>query len=479
MSRAAVREDGAEGNGRDRRILSVGVGATIAILLLTFALVFANAFGATRVAENARALHWTNATLGAAAIARASNAQAVVYAIDDELGVTTSDAAASALAEARLNMATLDAWSADGAGAAADTPAVVAALEELASVGDEVLMLLATGDVAAAAELNQTAFEAAHARASEALGLEQDTIFARIDDTENIAGTIGTVTRLGVTLLIPGAAIVIYRLLVRRQARRREQVLERRIAVERELHQAKDEFIASISHEIRTPLTSIYGFSEILVDQGLLDTEGAMELIELINVESGELSRMVEDLLTAARLDARALNFTFAALDPAEELATVVSPFLRSASNIEVRCEAAPLWADQIRFHQVIRNLVSNAVKHGGPNIAVHGGRDGMAFVCTVSDDGDGIPAEYEERIFERFVHSGDTPLLVGSIGLGLAIASSLTETMGGSLAYERAGGTTRFTVRLPGFAPANDVAPGEAATPLAVTAGDRLSRAG
>ena len=87
MTRAAVKEDGVEGRAADKRMLSVGVGATIAVILLALALVFANSFGATRVAQNARALHWTNATLGAAAIARASNAQAVVYAVDSDLQI--------------------------------------------------------------------------------------------------------------------------------------------------------------------------------------------------------------------------------------------------------------------------------------------------------------------------------------------------------------------------------------------------------
>ena len=129
----------------------------------------------------------------------------------------------------------------------------------------------------------------------------------------------------------------------------------------------------------------------------------------------------------------------------------VVAPFVRSGNSVTVRCDGSPLWADQLRFHQVIRNLVSNAVKHGGPNVVVQGGRDGAAFVCSVTDDGPGIPAEYEERLFERFVHGGDVPLLVGSVGLGLAIASSLAEAMGGALGYQRSDGKTHFTVRLPG----------------------------
>ncbi len=76
-----VKEDGAIRLCGDKRIVSVGVGATAAILLLAIALVFTNAFGARQVADTARALHWANATLGASAIARAANAQAIVFAV--------------------------------------------------------------------------------------------------------------------------------------------------------------------------------------------------------------------------------------------------------------------------------------------------------------------------------------------------------------------------------------------------------------
>ena len=470
MTERAVTEDGVEGRAADKRILSVGVGATIAVILLALALVFANAFGATRVAENARALHWTNATLGAAAIARASNAQAVVFAVDSDLDVVAPETAAAALSEARINLAALEQWRAKGAEQADQTPGLTASLTTLVATAGEVLDLIDAGELAVASELNRTEFEAAYAAASADLEAAQDEILLRIDDTEAVAGRIGLVTRVAVTLMIPGAAIVIYRVLVRRQARRREQKLQAKLAVERELHRAKDEFIAGISHEIRTPLTSIYGFSEILVDQGLIDPDTSMELIALINTESAELSRMVEDLLTAARLEAEAMNFTFAPLAAPEELEMVIAPFERSGHNVTWTCPDVPVWADQMRLHQIIRNLLSNAVKHGGPTVTVGGGRDGASFVCTVTDDGAGIPAEYEDRLFQRFVHGGNEPLLVGSVGLGLAVASSLADAMGGSLDYERTQGETRFIVRLPAERPVDAAA---------TRAGDQLTHVG
>ena len=146
--------------------------------------------------------------------------------------------------------------------------------------------------------------------------------------------------------------------------------LQVKLEAERKLRKARDEFIANISHEIRTPLTSIYGFSEVLIEEGLVDPEMAMELIGLINGESAELSRMVEDLLTAARLDANVLNFKFEAVSLADEIATVTAPMIRSGAELKIDLPRVMIWADQIRFRQIFRNLISNAIKHGGEHIA-------------------------------------------------------------------------------------------------------------
>ena len=90
------------GRGTDnKRVVAIAGGAIAAVVLLSLALVFTNAYGSEQVAANARALHWTNATLGSASIARASNAQAVVFTVDDQLGVADAEAAVRARDEAR------------------------------------------------------------------------------------------------------------------------------------------------------------------------------------------------------------------------------------------------------------------------------------------------------------------------------------------------------------------------------------------
>jgi two-component system OmpR family sensor kinase len=92
---------------------------------------------------------------------------------------------------------------------------------------------------------------------------------------------------------------------------------------------------------------------------------------------------------------------------------------------------------------------LSNARKYGGTSIQVNGRIEGRTYVCEVCDNGDGIPEHIADRIFERFVHRG-TAGVTDSVGLGLAIVSALAQGMGGSVRYDRQGGWTVFTVRLP-----------------------------
>jgi signal transduction histidine kinase len=113
---------------------------------------------------------------------------------------------------------------------------------------------------------------------------------------------------------------------------------------------------------------------------------------------------------------------------------------------------------DQLRIRQILRNLLSNAVQHGGPTIRIYGDEAGSRYVISVEDDGEGVPEHVAERLFTRFVHKGETPLTAGSIGLGLAVARLLAEAMGGSLDYERITGRTSFVLALPLAAGDHDV---------------------
>jgi signal transduction histidine kinase len=434
--------------GDKKRTVAIAGGAVAAIVFLALALIFTNAYGSQQVAANARSLHWTNATLGSASIARASNAQALVFTVDEQLGVADTEAATRARSEALTNLDSLQIWVDGWESAFADQETRVL-LGDFLTLNRRVLRHLEAGEVVEAVELSNGELEKLYASLTIALESAQQDITEQIENTEALAGLVAAITRFLVTLLIPAGTILIYRWLVHRQAVRSNMALQVKLEAERKLRKARDEFIANISHEIRTPLTSIYGFSEVLIDEGLVDPEMSMELITLINGESAELSRMVEDLLTAARLDANVLNFKYEAVSVADEIKMVTAPMVRTGAAVEMDVPPASIWADQMRFRQVVRNLVSNAVKHGGDWVRVSGELDGDRFRISVADNGPGVPEEIEDRIFERFVHEGSEPLLTGSVGLGLAIARMLAEEMAGELTYERVDGETRFVLSL------------------------------
>jgi signal transduction histidine kinase len=159
---------------------------------------------------------------------------------------------------------------------------------------------------------------------------------------------------------------------------------------------------------------------------------------------------MVDDLLTTARLDAGALHYSFENVPVEEEIEEVVGPMHRGGLDIEVQSVDALIRVDRLRFRQIVRNLVSNARKYGGPNISVSTEVTEGRLVMTVADNGDGIPADLEERLFQRFLHQGHQPLVLGSVGLGLSIVRALADGMGGSVRYLREDGLTKFVVVMP-----------------------------
>ena len=430
------------------RTVAVLIGALVVALAISLALVSASAQNTDRITRNAESLHWTNSALGSAAVARVANAQAVFFAVDESIGVASPAATQTAITEARSALSSVDALTASVASDV--SPASVERVHRFVAAAGGVLDLVENDRVTEALAESQTELEPAFVALESDLGEAQSTIRGRIADTQATAGRLATVTQIIVTLLIPLVAVVTYRRIIRRQVRDRSIVADAKLQAERALNKAKDEFIAGLSHEFRTPLTSIYGFSEVLIESGIVDPESSLELINLINMESAELSRMVEDLLTAARLESEALTIVTTSVDPAAELEAVLSPMRRSGAEIEVDLSGGPVLADALRLRQILRNLLSNATKHGGGHIGVVGRRQGTSYVWSVVDDGPGVPPEIADRLFDRFVHDGRHALLAGSVGLGLNIARSLAIEMGGALEYRRDGALTVFTFSLP-----------------------------
>ncbi len=218
-----------------------------------------------------------------------------------------------------------------------------------------------------------------------------------------------------------------------------------------QLIRSKDEFLAAVSHELRTPLTTVVGLAEELSDRSDdFTADERRELTALIAEQGLEMAHLVEDLLVAARADAGGIEVAAAAVDVSREVARVVSG-LRSPRAISIGAtDACCAIADAIRVRQIIRNLVSNAVRHGGPAVRVDCRTEGDIVVVAVSDDGPAIDPAVGERIFEPYQRAHEEPSQPASVGLGLTVARSLARLMHGDLVYRRVGAHNVFSLTLP-----------------------------
>jgi signal transduction histidine kinase len=283
---------------------------------------------------------------------------------------------------------------------------------------------------------------------SAALAEVRDTRTAEILLAGEGVGRAANAVRFLVVFLLPlGIMVGVWRA-VRRTSERR--ILTEELRHEREVSQSKDSFIADVSHELRTPLTGIYGFASALEDDDESLSPTSRELVGLIVTEAAELSRMVDDLVAAGRIDANAITYNIEPVALSSEIEEVIRPFKRRGVSVEVDDIGISVLADRLRLRQLLRNLVSNAAKYGGAEIAVTAYRRDDMVVIEVIDDGTGVSADVQERLFNRYVHENGSALLQGSVGLGLAIARSFAVGMNGTLEYKRVDELTIFEVCLP-----------------------------
>jgi signal transduction histidine kinase len=433
--------------GRPLRSAAGGAAAVAALVLLILALVFSNSFAAQQVAADALVLNRAEATLGANDVAVKSLAQAILLGEDEVLGVADSATAAAARTEARFALSELR----ERTAALLDEIGTDAEFSEAATVavesGDQVVGFLESGDVAAAGSLLIGEARQQFETVRNLTRSHRDEAAAAVTSATELMSRITNLAAFFIAFLIPATAILAYRRIAKNQLKLAGVQLDARLDAERELVRSKDDFVASISHELRTPLTSIYGFSELLIEEGLVDPEYSMELISMINRESGELHRMVEDLLTSARHEAGTISLAPRLLDLEAELESVVS----KAAGKPIDLDAAGVaFCDASRLEQMVRNLLANAMRYGGDQISVRTETSGEFVNVIVADNGPGVAPEKAVRLFTRYVHEGEDPLTVGSIGLGLAVVRILAEEMGGSARYERDAGWSKFAVRLP-----------------------------
>jgi signal transduction histidine kinase len=421
------------------------------LVLAIGAVVFSNSFAARRVANDAQQLDLAESTLAATDLAVKAFSQALLLAEDESLGVADAETARRAFDEAQSVADELEIRSTDLVGTAGNKDQALRKSVDLAvAAATQMLQLLEQGDIVEANALLSGDGLAAFEGLRDAVLDVRDEAAAEVTSTSDLAGKTSFIATFLVAFLIPAGAILVYRRVAQSQLRLAEVELDSRIEAEQRITHAKDEFIANISHELRTPLTSIYGMSDALLEQGIVDPQLATEFVGIINTEATELGRMVEDLLTSARSETQSIAFEPDHVDIAEELEVVLAPLRRSGLDVEVELESTQAWADRMRVRQILRNLVSNASKHGGPGVSITARQRSQMLEITVSDDGPGVPADKEPLLFTKFVHKGEDPLTAGSVGLGLAVVNLLADGMGGDARYIREEGWSRFVVRLP-----------------------------
>lgn len=216
---------------------------------------------------------------------------------------------------------------------------------------------------------------------------------------------------------------------------------------------SKDEFVTSVSHELRTPLTVIVGMAQELRSSfDEFSGDVARDLIGVIADQASDLANIVQDLLVIGRSDgggSLVINRESIAID--EELKACLKLYLPSEREIELKLDSSqPVVADALRLRQVLRNLLTNAVRYGGPNLKAIVKQNSLFTTFSLCDDGTGVPPEDVNEIFQPYVRSRSGPALPGSMGLGLAVARKLTQLMGGDLVYERRGEWSVFEMTLP-----------------------------
>jgi PAS domain S-box-containing protein len=226
-----------------------------------------------------------------------------------------------------------------------------------------------------------------------------------------------------------------------------------------ELELAKSEFLGSVSHELRTPLTSILGYAALLRE----DTEGIVDAgdhIDVIERNAGRQLRLVEDLLSIARIQAGEFEVNRLPLDLAELVRLGVEAMRPAAKEAGLRLELdsegpARILGDADRLDQVLANLLSNAIKFTprGGRVAVTLRLTPEEAVLTVTDTGPGIQPQEREHLFDRLFRGDDVKRLqVSGAGLGLAIARSIVEAHEGTIEAHAASGAggAAFELTLP-----------------------------
>jgi len=225
------------------------------------------------------------------------------------------------------------------------------------------------------------------------------------------------------------------------------------------LARLKTDLVATVSHELRTPLASMRVLVDGLLADDELDPAKTREYLRLLATENARLSRLIENFLAFSRLERGRQQFVFTAAHPSSIVSAATQAIgdrLPAGANFRVEIEPAlpPLVADADALTTALVNLLDNALKYTPPEkqIVLRASREKGDIVFTVGDNGIGIAAREQRRIFRRFYRVDDRLAReTGGVGLGLSIVELIVRAHGGSVDVQsEAGAGSTFSLRLP-----------------------------
>ncbi len=271
-----------------------------------------------------------------------------------------------------------------------------------------------------------------------------------------------TVAYLCYLLLVLAVIYAIYTYIERRNRRRQQAMLDRfEHDKEKELHNSKINFFTNVTHEIRTPLTLIKGPLESVLSKNTVTDNDTVEELRIMKQNVDRLTDLTNQLLDFRQTERDSPVLNYVKCDVARILREIFerfSPLARQQGyRFTLNASTAPMRAmvDVEALTKIVSNLLTNAIKYGGERISVTLAPeltdDGGHFEISVENDGQPLPPDMKEKIFEPFVRyiSSKNGNITGT-GLGLPLARFLAEQHGGSLNVATGEVATRFTLRLP-----------------------------
>ncbi|WP_026485544.1 two-component system histidine kinase PnpS [Caldanaerobius polysaccharolyticus] len=228
----------------------------------------------------------------------------------------------------------------------------------------------------------------------------------------------------------------------------------------KKLEKMRSEFAANVSHELRTPLTSIKGFVETLREGALEDKNTADKFLEIIDLETERLTRLINDILTLSEIEGLKGDIKLVPEKVKDIVEEVIYMLKNQAEekNITVTYDIKPpelvMNTNRDRMKQMLLNLVENGIKYTGVrgHVDIKVNAEGEKVVFSVKDDGIGIPKEHIPRLFERFYRVDKSrSRKLGGTGLGLAIVKHIVNSFNGTITVKsEVKKGTEFIIQLP-----------------------------